>query len=113
MDLHDRTRQHLDRVEHGDRVVGKRRRIDGDAGRGFRRFVQPVDHLVFAVRLAEDQVEPATRGCLSAHRFDIRQSGAPVDLRFALPKVVEIGTVQDVQASGHVRPPIDFPAAPG
>ncbi len=83
VDLDDRAGQHLDRVEHRDRMIGKRRWIDRHPGRRFGRFVQPVDHLVFAVRLSKDQIQAMASGRRPTHRLDVRQGGAAVDLRFA------------------------------
>jgi hypothetical protein len=63
--------------------------------------VDPVDDLVFAVRLAEAKFKSVLSGDLAAIGLDISKSFVPVDVRLALAEEIEVGAIQDVDDATH------------
>src|ERR1700722_13112691 len=54
------------RIQHGDRGVTERRRIDYDPTGDLSRFVDPVDDFVFAIALMATEFQAKANGCLAA-----------------------------------------------
>ena len=67
----------------------------------FSRLVDPVDDLVFAVRLVKAKLESVLRGDLAAIGLDIGKRFVTVDVRLALAEQIEVGTVQHVDDAAH------------
>src|SRR5882672_3364520 len=76
-------------------------RIDHDAGRNFSCLVNPVDDLVFAVRLVKAKFKSVLSGDLAAIGLDISKSFVAVDVRLAFAKEIKVGTVQYVDEVVH------------
>jgi hypothetical protein len=64
--------------------------------------VNPVDDLVFAIALAEFDIEFQLRGDFPAIVFDILERIVTIDVRLALPEQIEIGTIENVDKAAHV-----------
>ena len=104
MQLENRSREHLQCVKDGDRSEGEAGRIDDNACTPIDRLVNPVDDLVFGVRLPKlDWV--ASRG-FAAHRFDLGERRRAVDLRFSLAEPVQVRPVEHVNWLGHSITPL-------
>ena len=91
----DRPVEGVERVEDGDGSVGEGGGVDDDAGGASAASMDPVDDLVFAVALAELDLEPELGPYAAAVRLDVGQRLAAVNLRLALAEQIEIGAVQD------------------
>src|SRR3954470_1344397 len=76
-------------------------RIDHDAGRNFSCLVDPVDDLVFAVRLVKAKFKSVLAGNLAAIGLDISKRFVAVDVRLAFALEGEVGTVQYVDEAVH------------
>ena len=94
VELDDRAREHLERVEQRQRGEGERRRIDQQARRLVDRGMHQVDEALLAVGLLENQ-RTISRG-LAADGFDLGKGRSAVDLGFALAQPVEVGTIENV-----------------
>ena len=81
--LDNRELARLQRVEDGDRRVGKGGRIDDHAASPFSRFVYPVDQLEFRVALAELDLEPQLCSRGATLRLNVGQRLVAVDCRLA------------------------------
>src|SRR3954464_4590851 len=75
--------------------------IDHDAGRNFSCLVDPVDDLVFAVRLVKAKFKSVLAGDLAAIGLDIGKRFVAVDVRLAFAKEIEVGAVQYVDEAVH------------
>jgi hypothetical protein len=63
--------------------------------------VNPVDDLVFAVRLVKAKLKSVLAGDLAAIGLDISKRFVAVDVRLAFAKEVKVGTVQYVDEAVH------------
>ncbi len=84
----------VERVEQRDRVCVKAPGFHDDPARSLARLVDPVDQLVFAVGLAEDEIEPKLSGQRPAIALHIGQRLAAIDLRLALAQQVQVRPVE-------------------
>src|SRR5580658_279613 len=66
MHFQDRHVARFQRVQHGDRGVAERRRIDDDAAGDLSRFVDPVDDFVFAIALMATEFKAQGSGGFTA-----------------------------------------------
>src|SRR5262245_30839674 len=101
MNFDDRRFEGVQRVEDCDRCVGKCSGIDHDAARGFSRLVDPVDDLVFTVRLVKAKFKSVLAGDLATVCLNIGKSFVPVDVRLPLAEKVEVRSIQYVGDAGH------------
>ena len=102
VNLDNHSLERIQRVENGDRRVRKCRRINHDAGGSLARFVNPVDDLVFAIALAEFDIELQLRGNFPAIVLDIPERIVTLDVRLALPQQIEIRAIENVDKAAHV-----------
>lgn len=100
MHFHHRRIIRIERVQNGDRRVGKRARIDDNPYRAFAGLVYPVDNLALVVRLQHPDLKTGIT-CRRAQALHIIQRLVAVDIRLALTEQVQVRTVQDVN-SFHV-----------
>jgi hypothetical protein len=98
VELDDRPLEHLERIEKGDRRERIAGRIDDDARAVVGRFVDPVDELLLAVRLAENDGLVARRP--AAFPLDLGERRLAVDFRLPTTEPVEVRAVEDVQRRG-------------
>ena len=84
MALDDRHLAGVQRVQHGDRGVGEGAGVDDDPGGGDAILVDRVDDLVFAVALAEVDLEAEFARQAPALGFDVRQGLVPIDIKSLL-----------------------------
>ena len=75
--------------------------VDDDAGSAAAASMNPVDDLVFAVRLAELDFELKLGPDAAAIRLDVGQRLPAVDLGLALAEQVEVWAVQDGDDAAH------------
>jgi hypothetical protein len=111
MHLDDRAFAGLQRVQHRHGEMAEARRIDDDSSR-LPRLLDPVDHLVLAVGLAEFEGKAMTRGDLAARGLNVGQGLGTVDVRFALAQQIQVGPVQQVDSLGHWRSSSDVLDSP-
>ena len=117
MDLDDRKLRGVQRVEQGDRGVGKGAGVDDDAGIAVARRLDAVDQHALVVALREFDREPQPLGFGPACLLDVGQGLAAVDLRLTLAQHVEIGPVehqhrllQPADAGRPLRPNLASPS---
>ena len=67
----------------------------------FARLVNPVDDLVFTVRLMKAELESELSGELAAIGLDIGKRFVAVDVRLALAEQIQVGAVQHVDDAAH------------
>ena len=77
MDFDDGGFEGIECVKDRNRRMCKCGRIDHDAGRNFSCLVNPVDDLVFAVRLVKAKFKSVLAGNLAAIGLDIRSVSWP------------------------------------
>src|SRR5580704_14696720 len=99
----DRRLEGVQCVEDRDRRMRECSRIDHDAACGFSCLVNPVDDLVFTVRLVKAKLKSELSGHPAAISLDISKSFMSVDVGLALAKQIQIGTVQHVDHAAHDR----------
>jgi len=101
VDFDNRRFEGIQRVEDRNRRMCERGRIDYDATRNVSCFMNPVDDLVFTVRLVEAKFKSVLFGNLAAIGLDIGKSLVTVDVRLAFAEEIEIGTIQYVDDTTH------------
>src|SRR5438132_11475925 len=82
--------------------MGECGRIDHDATCNFPCLVNPVDDLVFTVRLVKAKVKSKLSGDLAAIGLDSGKSFVTVDVGLAFAEQIQVGTVQHVDDTVHV-----------
>src|SRR5262249_27423909 len=75
--------------------------IDHDAARSFSRLVDPIDDLVFTVRLVKAKFKSVLAGDLATVGLNIGKRFVPVDVRLPLAQKIEVRSVQYVDGVGH------------
>src|SRR5271165_4436341 len=63
--------------------------------------MDPVDELVFAVRLVKSQFKSELSGDVAAIGFDVSKRFVAVNVRLALAEKIEVGTIEDVDDTTH------------
>src|SRR5215475_6679411 len=101
MDFDNRRFEGVQRVKDCNRCVGECSGIDHDSARGFSRLVDPVDDLVFTVRLVKAKFKSVLAGDLATVGLNIGESFVPVDVRLPLAQKIEVRSVQYVDDAGH------------
>src|SRR5262245_5079839 len=101
MHLDDRAGAGVERVQNGNRGVGKRARVDDDCDRAFARFVNPIDQLEFGVALLELDGEPEFGSQPPAIRLDVGKGLTPVNMRFTGAEQIQIRSVEDKDGIAH------------
>src|SRR3954449_11283247 len=86
----------LQRVQDRDRAERKAGGIDDYRSLPFERFLQPVDHLSFMIRLPEDALQSELLCEAAALRLDLGQRCRAVEMRLTLTEHVQIGAIEDV-----------------
>src|SRR5467141_457564 len=82
--------------------MGECGRIDHDATCTFPCLVNPVDDLVFTVRLVKAKVKSKLSGDLAAIGLDSGKCFVTVDVGLAFAEQIQVGTVQYVGNAVHV-----------
>src|SRR6266404_5504225 len=82
--------------------MGECGRIDHDATCNFPCLVNPVDDLVFTVRLVKAKVKSKLSGDLAAIGLDSGKCFVTVDVGLAFAEQIQVGTVQHVDDTVHV-----------
>src|SRR6266404_9066511 len=98
----DRRFEGIQRVEDRNRRMRECGRIDHDATCNFPCLVNPVDDLVFTVRLVKAKVKSKLSGDLAAIGLDSGKSFVTVDVGLAFAEQIQVGTVQHVDDTVHV-----------
>src|SRR6476620_6056575 len=96
VDFDDRCFEGVQRVEDCDRCVGECGGIDHDAARSFSRFVNPIDDLVFTVRLVKAKFKSFLAGDLATVGLDVGKGFVSVNVRLPLAQKIEVRSVQYV-----------------
>src|ERR1700730_10563652 len=97
----DRRFKGIQRVEDRNRRMGECGGIDHDAGCNSSRLVNPVDDLVFTIRLVKAKLKSELFGKLPAIGLDVGKGFVTVDVRLALAQQIQVRTVQHVDDSTH------------
>ena len=95
MQFNHRRIESVQRIENSDRCMRESARIDNKPAGNFTRLVNPVNDLIFPVRLVETQFQPVRFGDATALALDIRQCDMAINTRLAFAKQIEIGAVQN------------------
>src|SRR6476659_10023216 len=82
--------------------MSKCSRIDHDATCGFPCLVNPVDDLVFTVRLMKAKLKSKLSSDPAAIGLDIGKSFVTVDIGLTFAEQIQVGTVQYVGDAVHV-----------
>src|SRR4051812_32043672 len=90
MDFDDRRVEGVQRVEDCNRCMGECGGVYYDAARSFPRLVNPVDDLVFAVRLVKADFKSKLAGDLATVGLDIGKSFVTIDVRLPLAQKIEV-----------------------
>jgi hypothetical protein len=85
----------VERVEDGHRGVSEGGRIDNNAAGGLARFMDPVDNLIFTVRLVKGDLKTQLGPNTTAISFDIGQRFIAVDARLPLAEQVEVRSIEE------------------
>jgi hypothetical protein len=102
MHLDDRAFAGLQRVQHRHGEMAETGGIDDDPSR-LPRLLNPVDHLVLTVGLAEFEGKAVAGGDLAARGLDVGQGLGSIDVRLALAQKIQVGPVQQIDGLGHPR----------
>jgi hypothetical protein len=81
--------------------MGEGTGVDDDADGLLTGLVDPVDDLVFAVRLVEADLEVELLAQRPAGILDIGQRLRAVDVRLALAEQVQVRAVEDIDEAGQ------------
>ena len=95
VDLDDREFGGEKGVEHSDRSVGQRTRVENNPLGRFAGLLDPVDQLALVIGLAEVDLEAECRGARRAALLDVAERVMAVDRGVADPEQVQVGAVQD------------------
>ena len=79
--------------------------IDDDAGTLVDGLVNPVNDLVFGIRLVK--FDRTAGRSVAAHDLNLSQCGGAVDLGFALAEAVQVRSVEYVNRFSHVQFPLN------
>src|SRR5258705_9469716 len=102
MNFDDRPFEGVQRIENRYRRMRKCSRIDHDATCGFPCLVNPVDDLVFTVRLMKAKLKSKLSSDPAAIGLDIGKSFLTVDMGLTFAEQIQVGTVQYVGDAVHV-----------
>src|SRR5207302_1107822 len=105
VDLDDRQIGSEKGVEHRDRSVGKRARVEDDSLGCFTSLLDPIDQLTFVIGLAEVDLEVECCGAGRAALLDVAERVMAIDRRVANPEQVEVGAVQN-EDGRQAEPPL-------
>ena len=100
MNFNNRKFGEYEGIENCDRRVRECRRIDDNAIHRAAGLLNPVDKLRFAIALPEIHGCICLGGVVRAGGLDIVQRIVAVNLRFADPKHVKVGAVEDQYLDG-------------
>src|SRR5438552_9440122 len=95
VDLDDRQPGGEKGVEHRNRSVGQRARVENNSLGRFAGLLDPIDKLTFVIGLAEVDLEVECPGSRRAALLDVAERVMAIDRGVADPKQVQIGAVQD------------------
>src|SRR5664280_970304 len=97
MNLHERPTDPLESVAQGNAGMGQASGIDDRPVKV--ALVESVDECAFVVRLKGVDLESKLGAALPESLFDLREGGVAVDLRFARAQQIQVGAVEDEDAS--------------
>jgi hypothetical protein len=99
--LEDRPVEGVQRVEYRSGRMRKGGGVDNDSSCDLSRLMDPFDEFVFAVRLVKSQFKSEVSGHLAASGFDVSKRFVAANVRLALAKKIEVGTIEDVDDTTH------------